>query len=118
MKTGMSLSACEDELNTVMILGEGKYEIAPAGHVVYSFPSSFEATMEMNNWKIRYRKYGVKALEVLFYAVRITVGLLIIFSFLLLFAALIIIAVALLTLVPLSPPTLPVVLESTRRPPP
>src|SRR5277367_6598793 len=94
-KTGLPLHIANSELNKVAAETNGQLEVSTVGDIVYKFSLGFERAYLATGIKLFFETVGRKSLEIGFFLLRISFGIMLIVTFL---TILVLIVVALIVL--------------------
>lgn len=92
-KAGLDVKIAERELLALAADAGGHLQVADTGDLVYLFPKNFRAILRNKFWKLQLQEWWQKIWPVLFYLIRISFGIFLIISIILIFATIFIIAI-------------------------
>ncbi len=93
-KAGLDVKIAERELLALASDAGGHLQVADTGDLVYLFPKDFRGILRNKFWKLRLQEWWEKIWRVLFYLIRISFGIVLIVSIILIFATIFIIVTA------------------------
>jgi hypothetical protein len=93
-QAGLELNFAQQGLLALASEAGGHLQVAESGDVVYLFPKNFRSILRNKYWQLRWQKAWQKVWGVLFYLIRISFGIVLIASILLIVVALISIYIA------------------------
>ena len=93
-KAGLELQLAERELLALASDAGGHLQVAETGDIAYLFPPNFRAILRNKYWRIQLEEWWQKIWRVLFYLIRISFGIVLILSIILIFTAIFIIITA------------------------
>lgn len=94
-ESGLSVALAQKELLALASEAGGHLQVAETGDMVYAFPNDFRGILRNRYWKLRAKQWLSKAWEVIFYLIRISFGILLVASIVILAVAIAIIVIAL-----------------------
>jgi hypothetical protein len=93
-KAGIDLNTAERGLLALASEAGGHLQVAESGEIAYLFPKNFRGVLRSKHWRLRWQEWWQKVWGVLFYLIRISFGILLIASIILIALAIIILLVA------------------------
>lgn len=93
-QAGLELNLAEQGLLTLASEAGGHLQVAETGDVVYLFPPEFRSILRNKYLRLQLQEWWDKIWRVLFYLIRISFGIVLIASILLIFVAILIIVIA------------------------
>ena len=93
-QAGLELNFAQQGLLALAGEAGGHLQVAESGDVVYLFPKNFRAILRNKYWQLRWQKTWSKVWRVLFYLIRISFGIILITSIVLLAIAILAIIIA------------------------
>lgn len=93
-KTGMPILKATSELNRIAEETQGHMEVATTGDVAYKFPLGFESAYLAKGLQRVLQQFGQKAFEVGFFLLRISFGIMLIVSFIMVIGMIIAVYIA------------------------
>jgi hypothetical protein len=93
-KAGLELNFAQQGLLALASEAGGHLQVAESGDVVYLFPKNFRSILRNKYWQLRWQQTWSKIWRVLFYIIRISFGIILIASILLMLVAIIAIFIA------------------------
>ncbi len=93
-QAGLELNFAQQGLLALASEAGGHLQVAESGDVVYLFPKNFQGILRNKYWRLRWQKAWSKIWRVLFYIIRISFGIILIASILLMAVAIVAILVA------------------------
>ena len=93
-KAGLELNFAQQGLLALASESGGHLQVAESGDVVYLFPKNFRSILRNKYWRLRWQKTWSKIWRVLFYIIRISFGVILVASILLMLVAIVAIAIA------------------------
>ncbi|URR35884.1 hypothetical protein NBE99_01770 [Thermosynechococcus sp. HN-54] len=92
---GLPLRAAEQGLMALAADVGGTLQVAESGDIAYVFPKNFRSILQAKYWQLRLRAVAQRVWGVVFYLIRISFGIFLIVSIILIFLAIAIILIAL-----------------------
>ncbi|MDJ0903637.1 MAG: hypothetical protein QNJ55_33070 [Xenococcus sp. MO_188.B8] len=86
-QTGLKLNVTQNELLALAADADGNLQVAESGDIVYCFPKNFRAVLRNKYWQLRLQQWWSKVWQVLFYLIRISFGVVLITSIVLMLIA-------------------------------
>ena len=93
-QAGLELNFAQQGLLALASEAGGHLQVADSGDVVYLFPKNFRSILRNKYWQLRWQQTWAKIWQVLFYIIRISFGIVLIASILLMAVAILMIIVA------------------------
>ncbi len=93
-QAGLEINTAQRGLLALAADAGGHLQVADTGEIVYLFPSNFRTILRNKYWKLRLQQWWEKIWQVLFYLIRISFGIILIASILLMLAAIAIIIIS------------------------
>lgn len=93
-QAGLELNFAQQGLLALASEAGGHLQVAETGDIVYLFPKNFRSILRSKYWQLRWQQTWSKIWKVLFYIIRISFGIILIASILLMMVAIIAIAIA------------------------
>jgi hypothetical protein len=93
-QAGLELNFAQQGLLALASEAGGHLQVAESGDVVYLFPKNFRSILRNKYWQLRWQQTWQKIWGVLFYLIRISFGIILIASILLMLVAIVLIAIA------------------------
>ncbi|MEO0688149.1 MAG: hypothetical protein AAFY76_24595, partial [Cyanobacteria bacterium J06649_11] len=93
-QAGLELNFAQQGLLTLASEAGGHLQVAESGDVVYLFPKNFRSILRNKYWQLRWQQTWQKIWRVLFYIIRISFGVVLVASILLMLVAIIAILIA------------------------
>jgi hypothetical protein len=93
-QAGLELNFTQQGLLALASEAGGHLQVAESGDVVYLFPKNFRSILRNKHWQLRWQQTWQKIWGVLFYLIRISFGVILIASILLMLVAIVLIAIA------------------------
>ncbi len=93
-QAGLDINFAQQGLLALAAEAGGHLQVAESGDVVYLFPKNFLGILRNKYWQLRWQQWWGKIWNVLFYLIRISFGIILIASILLMVVAIIAIAIA------------------------
>lgn len=93
-QAGLNVNQAQAGLLTLASEAGGHLQVAETGDVVYVFPQNFRAILRNKFFQLRLKEWWEKAWRVLFYLIRISFGILLVLSIVLIYAAILMILIA------------------------
>ncbi len=93
-KSGLDLNTVRQELATLAAAAGGHLQVAESGEVVYQFPTNFQAILRNRSWRSQMQARLQKLWQIIFYLIRISFGIALVVSILIIFTAIIILVLA------------------------
>ncbi|MBE9166494.1 hypothetical protein IQ238_02720 [Pleurocapsales cyanobacterium LEGE 06147] len=94
-QAGLEINTAQQGLLALASDAGGHLQVADTGEIVYLFPSNFRTILRNKYWKLRLQQWWEKVWKVLFYLIRISFGIILIASILLMVVAIAIIIISL-----------------------
>ena len=94
--TGLSVQAAESDLLVLAAESGAHLQVSESGDIAYQFPENIRGILQRKYWQLKFRAFRDRAWKFVFYLIRISVGVLLIVSIVLLFIAIAIASVALI----------------------
>ena len=92
-ESGLDVALAQRELLALASEAGGHLQVAETGDMVYAFPNDFRTILRNRYWKLRAKQWLSKAWEVIFYLIRISFGILLIASIVILAIAIALIVI-------------------------
>ena len=86
-QTGLKLNVAQNGLLALAADANGNLQVAESGDIVYCFPKNFRAVLRNKYWQLRLQQWWSKVWRVLFYLIRISFGIVLITSIILMLIA-------------------------------
>ncbi len=86
-QTGLKLNIAQNGLLALAADANGNLQVAESGDIVYCFPKNFRAVLRNKYWQLRWQQWWSKIWRVLFYLIRISFGIVLITSIVLMLIA-------------------------------
>ena len=86
-QTGLKLNIAQNGLLALAADANGNLQVAESGDIVYCFPENFRAVLRNKYWQLRWQQWWSKVWRVLFYLIRISFGIVLITSIVLMLIA-------------------------------
>jgi hypothetical protein len=93
-QAGLELNFTQQGLLALASEAGGHLQVAESGDVVYLFPKNFRSILRNKYWQLRWQQTWQKIWRVLFYLIRISFGVILIASILLMLVAILVIVIA------------------------
>ncbi|UZQ55905.1 hypothetical protein OOK60_07540 [Trichothermofontia sichuanensis B231] len=93
-KSGLELNTVQRELATLAAEAGGHLQVAESGEVVYQFPTNFEAILRNRSWRLQMQARLQKLWQIIFYLIRLSFGIALVVSIIIIFTAIIILVLA------------------------
>jgi hypothetical protein len=93
-KSGLDLKIVQQELLNLASETNGNLQVAETGDIAYLFPRDFRNILKNKYWRLRWQKWLEKAWQIIFYLIRISFGILLVSSIVLMLVAIIVIVIA------------------------
>lgn len=93
-QAGMDIKLAERDLLALASEAGGHLQVAESGEVAYLFPRNFRGTLRNKYWRLRFQEWWQKVWGALFYLIRISFGILLIASIVLIALTIIVIITA------------------------
>jgi hypothetical protein len=93
-KAGLELNFAQQGLLALASEAGGHLQVSESGDIVYLFPKNFRSILRNKYWQLRWQQTWSKIWQVLFYLIRISFGIILIASILLMLVAIIAIFIA------------------------
>jgi len=81
----------QQELLNIAAETNGNLQVAETGDIAYLFAPNFRSILRNKYWQLRWQKWLQKAWQIIFYLIRISFGILLVFSIILIIIAIVII---------------------------
>lgn len=94
-QAGLEINTAQQGLLALASDAGGHLQVADTGEIVYLFPKNFRTILRNKYWKLRLQHWWGKVWKVLFYLIRISFGIILIASILLMVAAIAVIIISL-----------------------
>ncbi|MDY7023319.1 MAG: hypothetical protein SWJ54_18545 [Cyanobacteriota bacterium] len=94
-QAGINLSTAQQQLLALASEAGGHLQVAESGEIAFEFPKNFRAILRNKSWRLQLQEWWANIWRVLFYLIRISFGILLIASIVLIFVSIAIILVAL-----------------------
>lgn len=94
-QAGLDVLVAERDLLALASEAGGHLQVSESGDIAYLFPRNFRNILRSKYWRLRFQEIWNKIWGVLFYLIRISFGILLIASIVLIFLAILIITIAL-----------------------
>jgi hypothetical protein len=94
-QAGLEINTAQQGLLALASDAGGHLQVADTGEIVYLFPSNFRTILRNKYWKLRLQQWWEKVWKVLFYIIRISFGIILIASILLMVVAIAVIIISL-----------------------
>ncbi len=92
-QAGLELNLAQQGLLALASDAGGHLQVSESGDIVYSFPQNFRAILRNKYWQLRWQQWWEKVWRVLFYIIRISFGIFLITSIILISVAIIAIVI-------------------------
>ena len=92
-QAGLELNLAQQGLLALASDAGGHLQVAESGDIVYSFPPNFRSILRNKYWQLRWQQWWEKVWRVLFYLIRISFGIMLIASIVLISVAIIAIVI-------------------------
>jgi hypothetical protein len=86
-KAGLNLEIAQQGLIALAADTQAHLQVSEAGEIAYEFPQNFRSILRNRYWRLRFQETWQKIWRVLFYLIRISFGILLILSIVLIVAA-------------------------------
>src|SRR4028119_257864 len=86
-KAGLDVNFAQRELLTLASEAGGNLQVAESGDIAYLFPNNFRDILRNKFWRLQLQEWWQKIWRVLFYLIRISFGIVLVASILLIFVA-------------------------------
>ncbi|UNU24183.1 hypothetical protein [Microcoleus vaginatus] len=96
-KAGLDVNFAQRELLTLASEAGGNLQVAESGDIAYLFPNNFRDILRNKFWRLQLQEWWQKIWRVLFYLIRISFGIVLVASILLIFVAITILVSSLLS---------------------
>ena len=93
-QAGLELSIARTGLLALAADAKGNLQVAESGDIVYCFPKNFRAVLRNKYWQLRWQQWWSKAWQILFYLIRISFGIVLISSIVLMIIAISVIVIS------------------------
>jgi len=90
-KSGLDVKIVQQELLNIAAETNGNLQVAETGDIAYLFAPNFRSILRNKYWQLRWQKWLQKAWQIIFYLIRISFGILLVFSIILIIIAIVII---------------------------
>ncbi|BFM39438.1 hypothetical protein [Synechocystis sp. LKSZ1] len=94
-QAGLELNIVQQGLLTLASEAGGHLQVAESGDIVFQFPRNFRSALQNKYWRLRLQALAQKIWGFLFYLIRISFGIILILSIILMFVAIAAILIAL-----------------------
>ncbi|ELS04360.1 hypothetical protein Xen7305DRAFT_00040910 [Xenococcus sp. PCC 7305] len=94
-QAGLNLNVAQNGLLALAADANGNLQVAESGDIVYCFPKNFRAVLRNKYWQLRWQQWWSKVWQVLFYLIRISFGIVLISSIVLMLLAISIMVISL-----------------------
>lgn len=94
-QAGLDVKIAERDLLALASEASGHLQVSESGEIAYLFPHNFRSILRNKHWQLRFQEWWNKIWGALFYAIRISFGILLIASIVLISIAIIAIMIAL-----------------------
>jgi hypothetical protein len=94
-QAGLEINMAQQGLLALASDAGGHLQVAESGEIVYQFPQNFRSILRNKYWQLQLQQWWEKIWKVLFYLIRISFGIILIASILLMLAAIAIIIISL-----------------------
>lgn len=95
VQAGMDVNVAQQQLLALASDAGGHLQVAESGEIAFQFPKNFRAVLRNKFWRLKWQEWWQKVWRILFYLIRISFGLLLIASIVLIFVSIMIIMMAL-----------------------
>ncbi|MEG3922871.1 hypothetical protein [Microcoleus sp. POL10_C6] len=86
-KAGLDVNFAQRELLTLASEAGGNLQVAESGDIAYLFPNNFRDILRNKFWRLQLQEWWQKIWRILFYLIRISFGIVLVASILLIFVA-------------------------------
>lgn len=93
-KSGLNLNIVQQELLKLAEDTNGHLQVAETGDIVYLFPKNFRAILKNKYWQLKWQKWLEKTWQIIFYLIRISFGIILVTSIILMVIAIVVIVIA------------------------
>ncbi|WP_448561541.1 hypothetical protein [Trichothermofontia sp.] len=93
-KSGLGLATVRQELTSLAAAAGGHLQVAESGEIVYQFPKNFQTLLRNRSRQAQLQAQLRKLWQIIFYLVRISFGIALVVSILIIFTAIIILVLA------------------------
>lgn len=93
-KSGLDLKIVQQELLNLASDTNGNLQVAETGDIAYLFSRDFRTILKNKYWQLRWQKWLEKAWQIIFYLIRISFGILLVSSIILMLVAIVVIVIA------------------------
>lgn len=93
-KSGLNLAIAQNELSSLAAEAGGQLQVAETGDIIYEFPKDFRAILRNKSFKLQLQEWLGKVWRVVFYLIRISFGVALILSIVLMTIAIIALVIA------------------------
>ncbi|BAQ59753.1 hypothetical protein GM3708_158 [Geminocystis sp. NIES-3708] len=93
-KSGLDLKIVQQELLNLASDTNGNLQVAETGDIAYLFSPNFRSILRNKYWQLRWQKFLQKTWQIIFYLIRISFGILLISSIILMLVAILVIVIA------------------------
>jgi hypothetical protein len=93
-KAGLEINTAQQGLLTLAAEAGGHLQVADTGEIVYLFPKNFRAILVNKYWQLKLKSWLDKIWQVIFYLIRISFGIVLVISILIMFFAVMAIIIA------------------------
>ncbi|ELR99015.1 hypothetical protein [Gloeocapsa sp. PCC 73106] len=94
-KAGLEINLARQQLLALAADTGGNLQVTETGEIVYLFPRNFRGILRNKHWQLQWQQSWQKVWRVLFYLIRISFGIALILSVLLMFVAIAVIVIGL-----------------------
>jgi len=94
-QAGLNVNLAQRELLALASDAGGNLQVAESGEIAYQFPKNFRVILRNKFLKLRLQEWGKKIWQILFYLIRISFGIVLLLSIVLIFVAIAAILIAL-----------------------
>ncbi|MGC1248092.1 MAG: hypothetical protein WA865_17900 [Spirulinaceae cyanobacterium] len=91
---GLELNETQQGLLALASDAGGHLQVAESGDIAYEFPKNFRSILNNKYWQLRFKQWWQKVSKTLFYLLRISFGIVLILSIILMLAAIVVIFIA------------------------
>ncbi len=95
VQAGMDVNVAQQQLLALASDAGGHLQVADSGEIAFQFPKNFRAVLRNKFWRLKWQDWWQKVWRILFYLIRISFGILLIASIVLIFVSIMIIMIAL-----------------------
>ncbi len=86
-QSGLPLNVAQQALFSLAAEANGHLQVAETGDIVYRFPAHFRNILRNKYWRLRFKEWLEKAWQILFYLIRISFGVILISSIIIMMIA-------------------------------